>query len=110
MSEFFIVLSHDVEEHETLPQALAQQRMLQAHLPDKTHNILRCKRWLTGAKHFSKAVMLLTDIQREGLSAANMERVRILLITIGHRTPKLQTLIKAPGPHEYHPPRRAGGA
>jgi hypothetical protein len=110
MSEFFIVLSHEVEEHETLPQALAQQRMLQAHVPEKTHTILRCKRWLTGAKHFSKVVTLLTDIQRDGLSAGNKDRLRILLITIGTRTPKLQTLIKAPGPLEYHPPRQAGGA
>lgn len=107
MSEFFIVLSHAVPEHETLAEALEQQRMLRAHVPDKEHTIYRCKRWLAGAKHFSKMVELLRDIQREGLTDPIQERMRILLLTIGNRTPKLQTLIKTPGPDEYRP--RLGG-
>lgn len=107
MSEFFIVLSHSVPEHETLPEALEQQRMLRTHVPDKEHKIFRCKRWLAGAQHFTKMVELIRDIQREGLTEPIQERMRILLLTIGNRTPKLKTLIRADGPVQYRPP--AGG-
>lgn len=104
MSEFFIVVSQEIPEHETLEEAMEQQSMLRCHVPDREHKILRCKRWLAGAKHFSKAVELLRDIQRDGLTDTNRNRLGIILYTIGNRTPKLQTLIKAPGPAEYHPP------
>lgn len=101
MSEFFIVLSHPVTEHAELGDALQAKAVLEKHVPDKEHKVYRCKTWLHGAKHFSKAVALLVDIQREGLTDANKDRLRLLLLTIGTRTPKLQTLIKVDGPPEY---------
>jgi hypothetical protein len=107
LSEFFIVLSRPVEEFETLPEALIHQRDLERHVPDAEHRVYRCKRWLAGAKHFTKMLELLVDIQRDGLTNANRDRIRVLMFTISNRTPKLQTLITAPGPAEYRPP--AGG-
>lgn len=101
MSEFFIVLSHAVTEHEELGDALQAQAVLQKHVPDKEHKVYRCKTWLHGAKHFSKAVTLLVDIQRDGLTDANKERLRILLFTVSNRTPKLQMLTKVDGPVEF---------
>lgn len=101
MSEFFIVLSQPVEEYETLAQALEQQRMLQAHVPDKGHRVYRCKRWMVGAKHFTKLVDLLRDIQRDGLTDSHRDRLRIVLLTIGNRTPALKTLTTTDGPPEY---------
>ena len=101
MSEFFIVLSHPVTEHEELGDALQAKAVLEKHVPDREHKVYRCKTWLAGAKHFSKAVALLADIQRDGLTDANKDRVRILLLTIGTRTPKLQSLIKVDGPPEF---------
>jgi hypothetical protein len=103
MSEFFIVISHPVTQHEELGDALQEKAVLEKHVPDKEHTIFRCKTWLHGAKHFSKAVALLSDIQREGLTDANKDRLRLLLITIGTRTPKLQTLIQTRGPAEFRP-------
>ena len=101
MSEFFIVVSRPVQEFDTLPEALVHQRDLQRHVPDAEHRVFRCKRYLAEAKHFAKAVELLVDIQRDGLTDGNRERLRILLGTIGTRTPRLQTLIKVDGPPEY---------
>jgi hypothetical protein len=107
VSEFFIVLSHPATEHETLPEAMASQRALQAHVPERTHTIYRCKRWLTGAKHFTKMVDLLNDIVRDGLTPANLDRARVLQVTIGNRTPRLKALHRVPGPPEYQPPAAA---
>jgi hypothetical protein len=101
MSEFFIVLSHPVTEHETIGDALQAKAVLEKHVPDKEHRVYRCKSWLAGAKHFSKAVELLGDIQRDGFTPAHQDRLRILLLTIGNRTPKLKTLIRAEGPPEF---------
>lgn len=100
MSEFFIVTSHLHQQHETLAEAQAERAGLLAHFPDKTFTIYRCKSWLTGAKHFTKMVDLLGDIVRDGLTPANLERARILLLTIGTRTPRLKV---TPRP-EYEPP------
>lgn len=107
MSEFFIVCSQDHEEYETLADAMAQQRRLAAHVPERTHTIYRCKRWLAGARHFHKMVELMVDIQREGLTEPNKDRLRLLLGTIIHRTPKFKALIQVDGPPEYRP---GGGA
>jgi hypothetical protein len=104
MSEFFIVISHPVTEHEDMGDALQAKAVLEKHVPDAEHKVYRCKRWLAGAKHFTKAVELLRDIQNDGLTDANKDRLRILLITIGTRTPKLETLIRTSGPPEYRPP------
>jgi hypothetical protein len=101
MSEFFIVLSHAPTEHEDLGDALQEKAVLEKHVPDKEHKVYRCKRWLAGAKHFSKAVTLLADIQRDGLTEENKERVRILLFTVGNRTPRLKTLMRVQGPPEF---------
>lgn len=104
MSEFFIVLSHPVTEHEELGDALQAKAVLEKHVPGREHRIYRCKRWLAGAKHFTKAVELLRDIQRDGLTNANKDRLLLLLGTIGTRTPKLQTLIRVQGPPEFGGP------
>lgn len=101
MSEFFIVLSHKPDEFDTLHQAMAQQRVLQTYVPEKEHSIFRCKKWLHGAKHFSKCVDLLGSINRDGLTDENKCRLIVLLGTITTRTPKLKMLVEAPGPDEF---------
>lgn len=104
MSEFFIVLSHPVTQHEELEQALQEKAVLEKHVPERTHKVFRCKSWLHGAKHFSKAVTLLTDIQRDGLTEANKDQLRLLLFTIGNRTPRLKMLMRVEGPPEFGAP------
>lgn len=100
MSEYFIVLSHEPQQHETLEDARCEQIALAKHFPDRAFRVHRCKTWLAGAKHFTKMVDLLGDIVREGLTPANLDRARVLLITIGNRTPRLKVT-----PHgEYVPP------
>ena len=106
MSEYFIVLSHEPTRHESLGDAQAEQHTLAKHFPEKTFTVHRCKRWLFGAKHFTKMVDLLGDIARDGFTEANQERARILLLTIGNRTPRLRISPNAPPEFE---PRRAGG-
>jgi hypothetical protein len=101
MSEFFIVLSRKPEEFETLPDAIAQQLMLKTYAPGQEHIIFRCKRWLHGAKHFSKAVDLLGSINRDGLTDENRSRLIVLLGTITTRTPTLKTLTRVEGPDEF---------
>lgn len=101
MSEFFIVLSSTPQEFDTLADAMAQQRTLQTYVPDKEHSIFRCKKWLHGAKHFSKCVDLLGSINRDGLTDENRSRLLVLLGTITTRTPRLKTLVEAPGPDEF---------
>jgi hypothetical protein len=86
---------------------MTEQRALAAHLPDRQHRIFRCKQWLAGARHFQKMVELMVDIQRDGLTEPNKDRLRLLLGTITHRTPKLKSLIQVDGPPEYRP---GGGA
>lgn len=104
MSEFFIVLSQVPQQHETLDDARADKRRLSKFFPDKTFTILRCKSWLHGAGHFPKIVTLLGDIVRDGLNDFNLERARILLLTVGNRTPNLKAV---EGPPEFHPKVRA---
>lgn len=104
MSEFFIVLSRPVQEFDDLAAAQAHQQSLTRHVPDAEHKVYRCKRWLVGAAHFPKMVQLLVDIQREGLNDVNRNWLRIILLTVGNRSPKLQSLTRAPGPAEYQPP------
>lgn len=101
MSEFFIVLSRPVEEFETLARAMAHKDSLARHVPEAEHRVYRCKRYLAGAEHFPKMVALLTDIQAEGLTEANRDRLRLLLLTIGNRSPRLQTLTLVEGPAEF---------
>ena len=102
MSEFFIVVQPPTQ-YETLEEARAVKDGFAKHFPDKEWTILRCKAWLNGAKHFAKMVELMADIHRDGLTAAHKDRLTILLGTIGTRTPKLQTLIRRPGPPEFQP-------
>lgn len=103
MSEFFIVLSRPPEEFETLGEALAQKATLQRHVPDVEHKVYRCKRSLMSAEHFPKMVDLLDDIQTNGLTDENRDRLRLLLLTIGNRTPNLKTLRRVSGPPEFSP-------
>lgn len=106
MSEFFIVASNQLQEFETLPEALVHKRDLERHVRDAEHKVYRCKGSLVGADHFTKMVALLADIQRDGLTPANADRIRVMFFTLGNRTPKLQTLTRASGPPEYRGERR----
>jgi hypothetical protein len=49
---------------------------------------------------------LLNDIVRDGLTPTNRDRARIILVTIGNRTPSLTVAQSAPP--EYCPPNRGG--
>lgn len=103
MSEFFIVCAEKHEHHEALAAAERERDMLSAHFPDKTFTIHRCKSSLHSAHHFVKAAHLLGDIERQGLTEDNRTRLRVLLATIGTRTPKFKNLSlpKKPLPLAY---------
>ena len=104
MSEYFIVLATEPQRHQALEEARAEKIALAAHFPDKTFTIHRCKTYLHGAKHFTKMVELIGDLVRDGWTDANQERARLLMLTIGNRTPRLRTLRQVEGPEEYQPP------
>lgn len=94
-NDFYIVLSFAPEEIKTVEEAERVRANLERHVPDKVHRVYRCKRWLQTAHHFPKAVELLADIRREGLTGENANRLAVLLTTIGYRnrsekTPHLQ--------------------
>jgi len=100
MSEYFIVLSTAPTRHATLAEAQIEQEMLRRYKPEHTFTIHRCKTWLVGARHFTKMVELLRDIVADGLTAANLERARIVLFTIGNRNPGIAVTA---GPPEFEP-------
>lgn len=85
MAEFWIVTSHDYEHHATVDGAVGEMRRLQTHLPDKKFRVLRCKKSIRPARHFTKLVTLLKDIVRDGLTKANKERAQVLISTIETR-------------------------
>ncbi|HLY06140.1 MAG TPA: hypothetical protein VKR31_10360 [Rhizomicrobium sp.] len=86
MSEYWIVTSKDYERHKSLPEALGVRDFLRRHCPDTEFFVHRCKASLHSAKHFPKVVELLRDIVADGgLSAANLDRARVLLLTVDNR-------------------------
>jgi hypothetical protein len=98
MSEFYLVLSGEQREIETLEEAKAVREGLARHMPDKVFKVYRCKTSMRPARHFEKAVELLCDIQRGGLTRAHIDRLDVLLTTIGNRTPKFKTLTTPAAP------------
>lgn len=86
VSEFFIVTATRYPRHASLEEAQGVRSNLLRHLPDTAFFIHRCKASLNGARHFTKMVDLLRDIVGQGLTANNLDRARVLLLTIGNRS------------------------
>lgn len=108
MSEFYLVLSGEHREIETLVEANTIRDGLARHMPGKTFKVYRCKKSLRSAKHVTKMIALLRDIDQDGLTPANADRLTVLLTTLRIRTPKFEALTLPAKPlplvdHEEHP-------
>lgn len=85
MAEYWIVTSKRYNRHASLEAAAEEMRARAERNPGTKFHVIRCKKSLHPAKHFTKLVQLLKDIVREGLTKANRDRALVLISTIETR-------------------------